>query len=1092
MISGLPPARLSSLVGRARELERLSELTRRERLVTLTGPSGAGKTRLAAEVAASYGREAIFAELAQVIDADEVAQALLAGLGQAAAAPAGANRQVLAALKGTEGLLVLDNCEQVVDAVAELVLELLAAAPALRILATSQEPLAIPGEIEIRLGPLPAEDAQRLFIERVREGDPDFSPAAKERESVVAICSHLDGLPLALELAAAQARRMPVAEVHKGLDERFELLRAAGRGIPERHRSLAAAIGWSHSLLTPDEQRLFRRLAIFPAEFDRAGASAVGGADGASEAVVGQTLTRLVERSLVDFDRAVGAYRMAESLRAFGRERLAEAGEVAGTALAAAHWADARSAHQTALLLTGLALDALPPTTPPPLELLDLRAKQAERAASYAAGVAALERMRELPEVQTDPARLANIEMRLCSAISLASGDLGLARQAAERALAILRKSGDDAAALQVENEITWLRGLGGDLAGQREDALRIVTALAAKDPGGVAHLHALGSAGDACLFLGRFEEARRHLEDGLGIARQRGDAYQTGWFGGLLAHLLAFAEGPAAGRRLLDELSVEVAENRDPVFIEGSVWCHLLAGSFGGLVAEMDGLETVIGGFGVRSGFIAGAHCAAAVEAGLAGRAEALRERAEILYTSPSIFYQSRTRGWLLGRLDWAKGDSARAAEAALDAGRAIAQIGALPVAALALLDAADAGPERATDEELAAVLNQLSGPLFDGLKAYGTREGTRLLAQAGYRGLEARSLEKEGRLDEALALYSTLGMAWRRDRLLARRALAGAGPSSAAAFRLAGLVPFDSLPAAELEELSAAALRIDLEAGAHVFSPGDAADAVYVVDGGRVRLSGAGGSQVEVGAGELFGERALLAGETQAVRAVVVEAGSLIRVPAAALLEFAQARPAVLDRLLVVVRQRLRQESTLTGLPEPADVPARLLGAVQNQLIEKGERLPAFEILPVYPVAGEPWLLRPKAGGSWLVDATPGLSPNTVVQGALSAAGLQAEIVHSTSWRFQDGRLVLTYLAVAMRPTAAAGFEAAPSQRAELARGSATGAPKSIDVAQVVEHGLRHLSWLSRDDRVIAEELSPEWLAIVSGYVPEPFRAL
>lgn len=181
-----------------------------------------------------------------------------------------------------------------------------------------------------------------------------------------------------------------------------------------------------------------------------------------------------------------------------------------------------------------------------------------------------------------------------------------------------------------------------------------------------------------------------------------------------------------------------------------------------------------------------------------------------------------------------------------------------------------------------------------------------------------------------------------------------------------------------------------------------------------------------------------------------------------------------------------------SMASEPEPPDIAGRVLGGIQLAAAATGGPLPAFEILPVYLGGDRPWLLHPADSPSWLVDAEPGRLPAAVVAAALEGACCPAEIVHSTSWRYDSGRLVLTYLAIMPGEQAVAGFEPEPVHRAELARGSAREAPTSIDVGQVVEHGLRHLSWLSRDDPVIRQELSSAWLALVADYHPEPFRAL
>jgi CRP-like cAMP-binding protein len=267
-------------------------------------------------------------------------------------------------------------------------------------------------------------------------------------------------------------------------------------------------------------------------------------------------------------------------------------------------------------------------------------------------------------------------------------------------------------------------------------------------------------------------------------------------------------------------------------------------------------------------------------------------------------------------------------------------------------------------------------------------------------------------------------------------------------------------------------------------------------LVESGRVRLSigtHAGERVLGVaGPGDLFGERALIDSELRATDAVAAEDCELLSVRATDLLRFIESRPAVAERTLTLVRMRVRQESELTGEPEPSDVAARLLGSMQRLSAAEGRALPIYEILPLYLAGGSAWLMRPATRASIQVDAAPGALPADAVGASLAAAGLDADIVHSTSWRYERGRLVLTYLAVLPEPVEAAGFEAAPVTRAELARGTAKGAPTDIGVGQVVEHGLRHLSWLSKDDPIIRQALPAEWQELVEAYRPEPFRAL
>lgn len=313
------PAQLTSFVGRQGDLDRLGGLLGSSRLVTLVGPGGAGKTRLAVEAAGRSGDEVSFVDLSGV--SDGVAQAVMGALGlresgllpSAVGQPDPASRLV-AALAGRSLLLVLDNCEHVIGEAAALVHRLLADCPNLRILATSREPLAITGEALHPVAPLDSQAAMRLFADRAAAVRPGFVADVR----VELICAAVDRLPLAIELAAARLRTMSLDEIQSRLDDRFRLLSRGSRVAPARHQTLRAVVEWSWELLEADEQAMARRLALF-----------AGGARAeAAVAVCGlpeDVLAGLVDKSLVDVDG--GRYRMLDTIRAFCLERLDEAGE---------------------------------------------------------------------------------------------------------------------------------------------------------------------------------------------------------------------------------------------------------------------------------------------------------------------------------------------------------------------------------------------------------------------------------------------------------------------------------------------------------------------------------------------------------------------------------------------------------------------------------------------------------------------------------------------------------------------------------------------------------------------------------------------
>ncbi|WP_030676033.1 ATP-binding protein [Streptomyces sp. NRRL B-1347] len=337
------PAPLTPLVGRADELARVRGLLAESRLVTLTGPGGAGKTRLAVEAAREREGAAdgvCFVELAPLADGSRVTYAVLGALGVRDgfhARGGDAVERLLAALEGRELLLVLDNCEHVVDEAARTVGLLLGACPGVRVLATSREALGITGEALCPVPPLAAAPAARLFLERATAVRPDFVPHARvdgaprehPRAALVdSVCAALDGLPLAIELAAARLRTLTLDELAARLDDRFRLLSRGDRTKAPRHRTLHAVVEWSWELLDDEERELARRLTVFPA----------GATLDAVEAVCGvpypeDPLASLAEKSFVE---AVGGrYRMLETIRAYGARRLAEAGEE--DALRAAH-----------------------------------------------------------------------------------------------------------------------------------------------------------------------------------------------------------------------------------------------------------------------------------------------------------------------------------------------------------------------------------------------------------------------------------------------------------------------------------------------------------------------------------------------------------------------------------------------------------------------------------------------------------------------------------------------------------------------------------------------------------------------------------
>ncbi|MGI8854283.1 MAG: helix-turn-helix transcriptional regulator [Thermomicrobiales bacterium] len=338
------PVPLSRFIGRAREIVTLTHLLGTTSILTLTGPGGSGKTRLALRIAAddaprSFHRTC-WVELAALTDPAFVPQAVATAVGVSGEE----NRPSMAALAAAfaaPSLLILDNCEHLIAACALLAVSLLRSCPHLHILATSREPLRVPGETIWRVPPLTlpataatatslaASEAVQLFMERARGRLPDFSLTEENATAVATICQRLDGMPLALELAAARVAVLPVGQLAARLDDALRVLTVGERTTPPRQQALRATLDWSNDLLTAEERALLRRLAVFAAGWELEAAEAVCGAEEIARADVLELLGQLVEKSLVAMTEEGGAarYQMLEVVRQYASERLAASGE---------------------------------------------------------------------------------------------------------------------------------------------------------------------------------------------------------------------------------------------------------------------------------------------------------------------------------------------------------------------------------------------------------------------------------------------------------------------------------------------------------------------------------------------------------------------------------------------------------------------------------------------------------------------------------------------------------------------------------------------------------------------------------------------
>jgi predicted ATPase len=351
------PGETSTFIGREHELGELAALLAHTRLLTLTGVGGVGKTRLALELGrrseAAYESGALLVELDTLDDAALVPGAVAEALDLRALRGEAVLDALHVELQPRELLLVLDNCEHLIGAAAALVDSLLRAAPRLTVLATSREPLRVPGEVVFRVPSLGIPDpdreeepdtllgyeAVRLFVERAG-AVARFALDAETAPAVARICHRLDGLPLAVELAAARVDALTPAALADRLDDRFRLLRAGRRTAPTRQQTLEATLDWSHDLLSADERALLRRLAIFSGSFVLEAAEEVCGGDGVDSAQVALVLADLVDKSLVASEDREGLrrYRLLETIRSYAASRLAESGERPSVAARHASW----------------------------------------------------------------------------------------------------------------------------------------------------------------------------------------------------------------------------------------------------------------------------------------------------------------------------------------------------------------------------------------------------------------------------------------------------------------------------------------------------------------------------------------------------------------------------------------------------------------------------------------------------------------------------------------------------------------------------------------------------------------------------------
>ncbi len=505
------PARQTSFVGRDKELAKIAEALRSAPIVTLTGVGGVGKTRLAVQVAAEvlphFPDGGWLSELAAADSPDALHQVVATALGVPSRSGMGMAESIVEFLRAKHLLLVLDNCEHLLDAAADLAERIVETCPEVRLLATSREGLAVDGEQVVPLrslglpgegadaGAIEAADAVQLFIERARAAQPDFSISTADLDAVAEVCRRLDGIPLAIELAAARTVAMSPSEIAALLDERFRLLTGGRRSAVERHQTLRATVDWSYGLLDERERLVFDRLGVFAGTFDGAAATAVVTGEGIEPFDVLDALTGLVGKSMVVAERAGGTtrYFLLETLRQYAREQLDAAG-------GSDHWRRRHAEHYLAF-----ARDVGPGLRGP--DEIAWRTRLMEEFDNVRVAVNwGLDR---------DEAEDALVAIRIVGAISVeaamrrGSGVGAWAVRALERADLM-----DEVELFDIRSGAVWDLYQRGDLVAARDLSLEAIRDGIPPSPNNSTSAHAC--AATSSVNLGDIETAMRVFEDGL------------------------------------------------------------------------------------------------------------------------------------------------------------------------------------------------------------------------------------------------------------------------------------------------------------------------------------------------------------------------------------------------------------------------------------------------------------------------------------------------------------------------------------------------------------------------------------------------
>jgi predicted ATPase/class 3 adenylate cyclase len=545
------PAALTSFIGREREVEEMTHLLASARLVTITGMGGSGKTRLALRVAAAvagtFDNGVVFVDLAPIADPELAVASIARAVGVQGASDLPFLERIAIALHAQSLLLLLDNFEHLLVA-APLIPSLLQAAPDLVILVTSRAPLRVRGEREFPLAPLghpetaevatPASlasfPAVSLFVERARDVRPDFALTETNAAAVAEICRRLDGLPLAIELAAARIRHLSAAAIAARLVSRLALLTDGARDLPERQRTLRDTIAWSHNLLPPEDQRLFRRLAVFSGGGTLEAIASVCDVEGDHESIVLDGLASLIESSLVQrLDDADGEprYRMLETVREYAWERL----ETSGESATLRH----RHAEYFAALAEAVEPRLLQASHGPWLRRLDVESDNVRAARAWSdgggdGGEVALRLAWALWRYWLTRGALEEGRVATAAALARPAARAGPARAAALFSAGFLaREVGDLAAARALLEECVRLGPVQGNPR---------------------AHALALAFLATVLVASGELDAARRLAEEGLTFAQSLNERHARAWSNQALFQVCLRVGDIAGARRYADE----------------------------------------------------------------------------------------------------------------------------------------------------------------------------------------------------------------------------------------------------------------------------------------------------------------------------------------------------------------------------------------------------------------------------------------------------------------------------------------------------------------------------------------------------------